>query len=191
MGVGAMSFSDSLPVFRNRANKAGLSESDVIALEAAGVDSLAKVAFISNYAPGAASDDALMDALKDALQVHTPSLGQKASFRRLFHEAYALAATEMKALVEKTDDVSVRRLSQPERAERYERVSQKLKGLVLKGRNEPSDSLVDFCVAQYDDNRLKYVAWERCTFKDQELTTEVKRDTSVLPGGLGDGKAQG
>jgi hypothetical protein len=46
----------------------------------------------------------------------------------------------------------------------------RLTGLVLEGELEPSDSLTDFVYSLYEENRLQYVQWERCSKKDAEVS---------------------
>ena len=113
------SFSESEPVFKTRCSQVGLDAADMDCLVKAGVNSLAKVAFMTSYTPGSGDDEDLIAALESALG-KPPSLGQKSSFRRLFHEAFAVTTNEMKMLVERTDETVPRKLSVPERAERFE-----------------------------------------------------------------------
>ena len=60
-------------------------------------------------------------------------------------------------MVEATEDTAPRRLSVPERAERFEAIKKRLVGLSIKDRTEPSDSLVDACVHMYESNRLSFL----------------------------------
>ena len=65
----------------------GFSEADVAALI---VTCVAKVAVMTSYTPGSGDDRNLVTAFETALG-GTASLGQKSSFRRFFHESYAVA----------------------------------------------------------------------------------------------------
>ncbi|CAE7243210.1 unnamed protein product [Symbiodinium sp. CCMP2592] len=161
----------------------------VTKLKAAGINTLAKVAFVSSYAPGAASDAELIKVLNEALGKESDA-GQKASWRRLFHEAYAVATQELKTMAERPDEAGPRRLSQPERAERYRKIKASVSGIDIKDRNEPSDALLDLCVGIYEGNRLRYVSWDRCTSKSQELSSEVKRDNMLTVDAQGRLKAE-
>ena len=82
----------------------------------------------------------------------------------------------MKQRVEQTEDTSARKLSQPERAERIERQRKKLAFLTIKGFSEPSESLIDKCVACYESNELRYISWESCTSREQEVGSDKKKD---------------
>ena len=94
----------------------------------------------------------------------------------MFHEAYAVATSEMRMLVERTDESVPRKLSVPERSERFEVVSKRLVGLSIRNRLEPADSLVDSFVSQYEQDRLLFVPWERLVSKEQEASTGAKRE---------------
>ena len=172
------SYTESEPVFISRCETVGLGGEAVSKLKDAGINTLAKVAFVSSYAPGAASDAELIKVLNEALGKESDA-GQKASWRRLFHEAYAVATQELKTMAERPDEAGPRRLSQPERAERYRKIKLSVSGIDIKDRNEPSDALLDLCVSIYEGNRLRYVSWDRCTSKSQELSSEAKRDNML------------
>ena len=170
-------FSESAPGFKTRCAQVGLDDDAVEALEKVGVNSLAKVAFMTSYTPGSGEDKDLIAAFESALG-SPPSVGQKSSFRRLFHEAYAVTTSEMKLLVERTDSYESvpRKLSVPERSERFELVSKRLVGLSIRNRLEPADSLVDTFVSQYEQDKLQFVPWEKLVSKEQEASTGAKRE---------------
>ena len=170
------SFSESEPVFKTRCSQVGLDASDMECLVKAGVNSLAKVAFMTSYTPGSGDDKDLIAAFETALG-KAANLGQKSSFRRLFHEAFAVTTNEMKLLVERTDETVPRKLSVPERAERFALISKRLPGLSIRNRLEPSDALVDALVSQYEQGRIQFLQWDRLTSKEQELCTSAKRES--------------
>ena len=170
------SFSESEPVFKTRCSQVGLDASDMECLVKAGVNSLAKVAFMTSYTPGSGEDKDLIAAFETAIG-KPASLGQKSSFRRLFHEAFAVTTNEMKMLVERTDETVPRKLSVPERAERFELIRKRLPGLSIRNRLEPSDSLVDALVSQYEQDRIQFLQWDRLTSKEQELCTSARRES--------------
>jgi len=55
-------------------------------------------------------------------------------------------------MVEKGEETSTRKLSQPERHDRYVRQVEKLKGITIKGITEPSDGLVDICCSIFPES---------------------------------------
>ncbi|CAE7654031.1 unnamed protein product [Symbiodinium sp. CCMP2592] len=130
------------------------------------VGNLRRLAFISSFTPGQTDEEPLMRVLKDILK-RDLTIADKANWRAVYNEAYAIVTAEMKQRIEK---------SQPERSERYERQAKKLVGISLKGPVEPADALVDLAVASYEANELRYIPWDRCVSKEAELAGEKKRD---------------
>ena len=177
-----MSYTESQAVFESRLSAVGFDETVKKALLENGVTNLATLAFISEYNPSSSSEKPLLDTLEGLIK-REPTVKEKSSFRRLFHEAYALATNEMKTMVEKGEEVSARKLSQPERHDRYVRQVEKLSGVSIKGVTEPSDGLVDLCCSIFDDNRLRWVDWSKCTSKEQEMTGEKKDHTFTVSNG--------
>eukprot|EP00434_Breviolum_minutum_P016188 symbB.v1.2.014264.t1/scaffold1033.1/size247163/2 len=77
-------------VFKSRAKAAGLADGVIKKLIDKDVKTFAILAFVSEYNPGAASEKPLIDAFEEILG-RKAEVVEKSSFRRLFHEAYALA----------------------------------------------------------------------------------------------------
>ena len=48
----------------------------------------------------------------------------------------------------------------------------------IKGATEPGDTLVDAFCSMYEDNRLRFIEWEKYASKDQEMQAEGKKITS-------------
>lgn len=185
--IGGMSYTKDEAVLKARAVGAGLEQSLVDDLIKAGMNTIAKVAFCSAYLPGNADETPMVEAFKKAIG-RNPDLGELASFRLLFHECYAIVSQEMKSLVEKTADATeVRRLTNVERADRYDKQVKRLCGLTIKGHVEPSDSLVDLACTQYDNNRLSYISWEKSTSRLDEQERDMKKDP-MLTLDIGSGK---
>ncbi|CAE7229711.1 unnamed protein product [Symbiodinium sp. CCMP2592] len=171
----AASYSDSRSVFDARVDACGLPKEDAAKVKAA-VGSLRQLAFISSFTPGQADEAPLMAALKSMLG-RDAELAVQASFRALYHEAYAIVTSEMRQKIEKSEEPTARRLTQPERAERHEKQVAKLVGVLIKGASEPSEALVDKAVSAYEQNELRYISWESCTSREQEVASERKKDT--------------
>ena len=169
------SFADSEPVFRSRASQAGLDDALVNAMCNQGVNTLTKFAFCSSFVPGSADETPFIRVLAN-LFGHDPTIPERASSRKLLHESYALVTTEMKQALERSEEVEGRRLTQPERSDRYKRQVAKLAGLNLKGPLEASDTLIDIFCSQYDQNRLKFVPWEKYTSKEAEVENTAKKE---------------
>ena len=167
------SFGDSEAVFKDRVSASGLDDAILKALADAGFKTLSKFAFSSSYVPGSADDAAFVTTVKTILK-RDPNLSELASFRRLLHESFSLVTAEMKQQLERTEEVHSRKLTQPERADLYERQVKRLSGLSLRGPLEPSDALVDIFCGMYESNRLRFVPWEKYTSKESELEKESK-----------------
>ncbi|CAJ1458021.1 unnamed protein product [Effrenium voratum] len=174
-----MSVTDSEANFRARAQALGLENNLVEKFVSAGINSLAKFAFSSNYVPGAGEDTPFVDAIQTVLD-RDASLGELATLRRLHHEAYAMSAAELKLSVERCDETGLKRLTQPERAERLKKQQTRLTGLRIVGRMEPADRLVDTAVSQYEENRLAYIELSKCICKEQEILAGSSRDDKQM-----------
>ena len=72
----------------------------------------------------------------------------------------------------------LRKLSQPERHDRYIKQAARSTGVAIKGATEPGDSLVDAFCSMYDDSRLRFIEWDRYVSKDQEMQSEGNKITS-------------
>lgn len=174
---------ESEATFRQRALVIGLTEAACNQMVAKGYSSMARLAFASNYHPGSPDEKPFVDLVADILGA-PPDGPTLSCFRRLYFEAFTLSAADLKARLEKTDDMPPRRLAAPERAHRYQLQCTKLQGLDLTGELEASDSLVDKCVQQHDDNRLAYIDWNACTKKSQEITG-IRKESFVRPNASG------
>ncbi|CAE7265821.1 unnamed protein product, partial [Symbiodinium sp. CCMP2456] len=164
-------------VFKKRVESSGLSKEDATNL-LSGLRTLKQLAFVSSYTPGQADEKPLLDAFTKLVKRDTGAdLAAQASFRALFHTAYAIVTTELRQAVEKTDESVTRTLSAPEREERYTRQVKKLAGVSIKGDSEPSEALVDYCVSIYEANTLRFIPWEKCTSRLAELQGDAKKDT--------------
>ena len=106
-----MAFADSKPVFKDRATSAGLSEEVHQHLTNSGLDTLSKFAF---------------KTLKTVLN-RDATLSELASFRKLLHESYSLVTQEMKQQLERSEDVTARKLT-PEPARSLGRAEVQIAG---------------------------------------------------------------
>ena len=169
---------DSKVVFKERALLIGMDPVVFTALEVAGIDTLAKLAFCSSYQPGANDDSALIAVLTDATGGPV-GVAAKAVFRRLHFEASTMNLAEMKSKIERTDDSAPKRLPAPQRAAVYEKQGKKLHGMDLVGELECSNALIDEVFQQREDETLRYLPPERCTQRESEITGEKKKDAVI------------
>ena len=80
-----------------------------------------------------------------------------------------MAAADMRARVESRGNEAPRQLALPERIVRHKEQEVRLKGLKLNGEYEISHALQDLIVNMIEKNSMRYVDWEQCTTRDQEL----------------------
>ena len=162
---------DSKVAFHNRAREFGVSEADLTALDAVGVSTYSQYAFCCAYQPGGQNDGALFEFLEQALGAR-PAGGSAPAFRRLFFEAHALALQDLKSRLERGDSAETRILPLSEKVERVRLLRERLPGLVLTLQSEPSHSLIDKAVQQFEDNCIRYLEPGRCTSREQEILAE-------------------
>eukprot|EP00439_Symbiodinium_sp_Y106_P071017 s5691_g12.t1 len=145
---------------------------------------MATFAFCCHFNPSASDEKPLTDLVARVLGA-PPSLKEMSCFRRLFAEAYATVASDIRAQVEATEDSSIKKLAPVDRAERLREQQARLKGLDLKGNLEPGDSLIDRAVAVYESDRLQYIEWQHSVSRQHELLTGLKTDALTLDGSGG------
>ena len=173
---------DSQAVFMNRAGTLGVPDADMKLLDRSNLASFARFAFSCTYQPGSPDDSALKVLLESTLGA-AQDAGKMSVYRRLFYESFTLAAAELRSRLDRSEDQGPRKLPVPERSARLSEQKKRLTGLVLEGELEPSDSLIDFVYSLYEENRLQYVQWDRCSKKDAEVAghkriLELKQDAN-------------
>ena len=165
---------DSIPVFEERVRSLGLEE-HLNRFRELGWTTLGNLAFASDYVPGQSegsvfTKDLVVPALKEAEHP------DRFKLRRLFVEAFSLAASDLRRRCEFAEGDEPRRLPVLEREARRDRVAKRLTGLNLVGELEPSFRLQDLVFEIFDANNIKYVPWEACTSRDSELADGTKTD---------------
>jgi hypothetical protein len=168
---------ESEAVFQQRCTEIGLTAAHHRLLCTANYSTMGKFAYSCNFVPGAADDTRLIETIDRVCGVH-PDEGIVGIFRRLFFESFTMVQADLKMRLERSDEAPLRKLAVPERAARYAKQVAKLTSLVLTGQLECSDCLVDETIRQFDENRLKYIKWERCLMKDSEGDS-VKKVNSI------------
>ena len=175
-----MAVTDSEPNFKSRCSTNQLDNDVTDALCRAGINTIAKFAFSSSFVPGMQDETPFKNAMEGAIG-REPTVGEFAVLRKLLHECYAMTSAELKSSVERVEDQPMKRLAQPERADRLKRQQARLPGLRIVGKLEPSDRLVDRFAHMYDENRLVYVELSKCTSKEQEvLNISQKEDRHMV-----------
>eukprot|EP00971_Amphidinium_carterae_P325687 6456083-Amphidinium_carterae.1 len=162
--------------FKARATQLGLSTEQWERLRGKGWNTYATFAFSSGYTPGAADDTQFID------KVVIPVLGdaqhaKAAVLRFLVHESYGLAAAELKSKIERVGDEAPKQMPQHERGLRVDRLRERLPGLDIAEDFEPAYRLVDAAAAMVEQSRLRYLPWNECISREQELLgTKTSRE---------------
>ena len=175
---------ESSACFVSRAEEIGLTQDEIARCKILNVDSFGKFAFGANYVPGQPDDLPLMTFIAKLCDVDPPPENRIPAIRRLFYESYTLQNAELRTRVEKKEDDPPRRLAQAERASRFTDQVARLSGLDISGELEPSHGLIDLVFSMIEDNQLKYIRWEQCTKRDQELMG-IKSDPMWKPDSQG------
>ena len=90
--------------------------------------------------------------------------------RRLFFEAFNMAAADLRRRSESTTEDGPRVMPAAERRERFTRVETRLKpGIKMRGELEVSYKLIERCVHMWDANTIKYLPLELCTKRNDEV----------------------
>ena len=180
----ALKMLDSVAVLKNRAKELGLSDAICTRLDDLGWNTYGKLAFASNYQPGQIDETPLIKLAEEITQTRPPAPDVLPLIRRLAYESYTLTAADLRSKIDRRDEDAPRKLAQAERAARHQSQASRLPGLDLSGELEPSHLLVDLVFQMTEDNQLKYVRWEQCTKRDQELM-RLKTDPTWRPDSSG------
>ena len=167
---------DSEAVFSQRCKAIGMSDALLALLINGGFTSMGSFAYSCSYVPGSGDDTALVafaTTLNGGNALAEPDM---AKIRRIFFESFTMVQADLRLRLERAEEAAPRKLAVPERAARYRAQVARLPGLSLLGELECSDSVVDEAISQFDDNRVRYVKWERCTRKRDEVSGVKKLD---------------
>ena len=175
--IGMAAIVDSVAAFRERAIKYGIPQADILTLEANNAASFGQFAFIAVFNMNSTNDTALKEALTDLLGAEPSSLNM-GRYRRLHFESHAIAISDAKLRLEKTDDMTPRKLPAPERAARYAAQTQRLSGIIWTPNIEPSHALLDRVQSQVEENLPAYISLDTCTSRFQELSG-IKKESAA------------
>ena len=126
-------------------------------------------AFSCSFSPGSSDDrmfinEVVIPLLGDAGAILKPQL------RRLFFEAYTLAALDVQRRVAPSDEPECpKKLPAPERLSCLRAIKARLEGLAVEEQLEPSDALIDKFNAMREEGRLHFLAWDELTRRGDEV----------------------
>ena len=163
-------FFDSKQSFAQRVHELGLGGL-MDKFKEKGWESFSVLAFATEYVPGTSPPEVFLDeVVKPLVGTEQPGIDKwKPLLKRLFVEAYTLAAHDIQARTEGPDPDEPRKMPMAEREHRLGLVQKRLAGLVLEGELQPSHHLVDLCSSLYETGQVSYVPWEKCTKRDAEM----------------------
>ena len=164
---------DSVATFSERIMELGLAE-HVDRFIRAGWFTLSNLAYASRAGQTGNEADFIREVLVKGLGDEGADHRHANVLKRLYYEAFMLAAQDLRARTEPTSSVTPRQLPQPERRERRARIEKRLVGLNLRGELEASHHLVDLCVNMYDNDYVEYIPLELCTKRDMEVNRVTK-----------------
>ena len=168
---------DSTAVFRERCAKFGLAPELLRKMIEAGFDTFGKVAFAAGANPVTLTDSAV-DEWISTFEDPLPSPFQISVIRRIVYESQNVSIADLKARVEPSTEVQVRKLPMAERLVRQEEQAKRLTGLQLTPHNLPGHACVDEVVSMIENNTLKYLPMNRWISRSQELALR-KNDPAV------------
>lgn len=175
---------DSAATFAARADEIGVLPDELTKLKTLNLATFGTLAYGCSYVPGQADDQPLIELIERICDLRPAPADRIPVLRRLFFESYTLANADLRSRVDRRDDEQPKKLTQAERAARHKDQQTRLTGLELVGELEPSYHLVDQVFQMVEENQLKYIRWEQCTKRDQELLG-IRVDPMWKPDGAG------
>jgi hypothetical protein len=170
---------ESEAAFTNRATAIGVSDVVIAAIKAGGVATFGTFAFCCPYVPGTPDEEPFKRAM-EAVLGREPTIGESAHLRRLYYESHALALADMKTRVDRSENDEPKALPAPEREVRLRDQKTRLVGLVITPATQPSNSLVDRCCQQLEDQIIKYIPLNKCASREAELSSTDKERSIVF-----------
>ena len=177
------SITDSVAVFKERAQEVGLSSALIDVLEHKGVTNLAKLAFAAGQ-PGETPTDATLRDLvtSDGGDPSIIQLGTLASVRRLTFEAQTLMVAQVRNLVEQKEDEQGAELAPAERSDRIRKQKERLGGLELIGELECGHVCYDHVMKMVQNNAVSYLAPHKFISRRSELARSKPKKELTIDG---------
>ena len=161
---------ESEAYFDGRLSAMGVSAPTMVALKGRNWNTLADFAFASSYTPGQGDDRAFTTGvLVVILGPNFIDHADCAKLRRLYFEAHTLSIADLRRRTERTDSDQPIKLPAEERIVRLAKVRARLQGIEVFGVFEPSHALVDLLTQMLETSQMKYIGWELCTAREQEV----------------------
>ena len=128
----------------------------------------AKLAFGTLWVPG--GDEKLYEDDITIKGLGSATHDDRGLLRRLFCEAYAMSAGDLRTRLEGPNNDMPRIVPTAERLARRKACAQEFPGIDMTGELAPSDALIDAAIDMYDRDGLYYMGLEMCTKKLSSLS---------------------
>ena len=158
---------ESRATFAQRAKDINIAQEDLDRLVRGGTATYAEFAFCCAYTPGSSDEKPLFDHLESILGAR-PTGAQAANLRRLFFESHSHCLQDLKARLERSDSSEAKILPLAEKMQRIADLKTRLPSVMLTPALEPSHSLVDKAVHQWEEGCVHYLELHKCTSREQE-----------------------
>ena len=146
----------------------GMTDAGSRVILRSGLNTYGKLAFAHGQ-PGVALDEAAFNLFAQATLGAMANLGDTAVLKRLLFESHTLVLAQLKQQVTDPDGSSSRKMPPVEREARMENLKLRLPGVVIQRQMEPSHSLLDLCIQQWETRQLKFLSPEKCTSRQWEI----------------------
>eukprot|EP00435_Cladocopium_sp_Y103_P065489 s261_g27.t1 len=176
---------DSEAHFEARASEYGVPLAFLTALKRQGISTVGHLAF-AIFRPGAEFNEREFDNWTREVNNNVPlTMGAAAAVRRLHYECEVIMTSSIRASVESADSSSPKSIPYAEKTARMDQIRERLQGLNIQGHGEPSHSLLDECGHQSETRTLRYIEPNRCTSRENEVTSgrtdkKLKLDSGSL-----------
>ena len=166
--VAMTSIVDSEAHYERRMREMGMTHAGSTVILRSGLNTYGKLAFAHGQ-PGVALDEAAFNLFAQATLGAMANLGDTAVLKRLLFESHTLVLAQLKRQVTDPDGSSSRKMPPVEREARMENLKLRLPGVVIQRQMEPSHSLLDLCIQQWETRQLKFLSPEKCTSRQWEI----------------------
>ena len=169
-----MSLADSKSSFAAAVAELGLSAL-ADKFKAEGWDSYNDFAFSSSDTTGKDNTVFESEVLPKLINVEDENEKKlKPKIRRLYAQSYIIMSAAMENLATPRGIEEKVHMAAADRADRTAQLKQRMTGFSLSGHNSPSTALTDKCATILIKGAVRYIQWDKCTSRDQELLAEVE-----------------
>ena len=177
-----MSLIESKHAFAARCEELDASKELQRKLKAEGIETHRSLAFCIGTPQQPPSEASVKDICVRLFGRDPPTMGDVSLFRALHFESATLVVQSFKDLVSQGDleTSTSKKVPIPEKRARLSAQRARLGGLQIRGETEPSFALIDVCNGIYESGTMLYIAPERCTKRDDEISLGSKPSSQAI-----------